>query len=138
MKVILSLMMKIMSVLREAVCGGTCGAGILPLCSRMISVWSSLCMVSPSGDRIRSILIEILSKDNGDEEVYEPSVEGSFKAQVFKVVSDPHVGKLSYLQSILRFGKIRGYTGCRALKVQKEKFAKFLRPQGGKYEEVQR
>jgi len=72
----------------------------------------------------------------GEEPVeLEPKEEGPLCAQVFKVVSDPHVGKLCYL---------RVYSGTLAAKTtpfvssteKPEKFAQLHRAQGDKREDV--
>ncbi len=74
-------------------------------------------------------------KEDGTEEEYKPSTEGSFKAQVFKVVADPHVGKLSYFRVFS--GAIKsGDSMLVSATGKKEKFNKLLRPQGSAMEDI--
>lgn len=74
-------------------------------------------------------------KDDGTEEDYMPSTTGSFKAQVFKVVSDPHVGKLSYFR-VFSGALKSGDTAILSSTGKKEKFNKLMRPQGNSFEDI--
>ena len=125
---------EVMGVLREAVCGGQVVPIFCLSAEKDIGIEQLMHGIAEWGPDPFHTHRDIV-KDNGDEEVYEPSVDGSFKAQVFKVVSDPHVGKLSFFRVFSGSAKA-GDTLVVDSDGSKEKFSKFLRPQGGKYEEL--
>ncbi len=125
---------EVMTVLRDAVCGGHVVPVFCLSAEKDIGVEQLMHGIAEWGPDPFHTHRDIV-KDTGEEEVYEPSVSGSFKAQVFKVVSDPHVGKLSFFRVFSGAAKA-GDTLIVGADGEKEKFSKFMRPQGGKYEDV--
>ncbi len=125
---------EVMSVLRDAVCGGHVVPVFCLSAEKDIGVEQLMHGIAEWGPDPFHTHRDIV-KDDGTEEVYEPSVAGSFKAQVFKVVSDPHVGKLSFFR-VFSGSASAGDALVVGANGEKEKFAKFMRPQGGKYEDV--
>ncbi len=77
-----------------------------------------------------------LVKDGSDEtSVLEPKEDGPTMAQVFKVVSDPHVGKLCYMR--IFSGKLDSKSQINISSTGKpEKIAQLFRAQGEKREDV--
>ena len=77
-----------------------------------------------------------LVKEGSDETApLEPREDGPVLAQVFKVVSDPHVGKLCYLRVFSGRLESRSQAGISSTGKQ-EKIAQLFRPQGEKREDV--
>ncbi|MDR0362895.1 MAG: elongation factor G [Planctomycetota bacterium] len=77
-----------------------------------------------------------LSKEGSEEaSVAEPKEDGPVMAQVFKIVSDPHVGKLSYMR--IFSGKLESKSQVNVSSTGKpEKIAQLFRAQGEKREDV--
>ncbi len=75
-------------------------------------------------------------KDGSEETTaLEPKEEGPVLAQVFKVISDPHVGKMSFMR--IFSGKLESKTQANVSSTGKpEKIAQLFRPQGEKREDV--
>ncbi len=125
---------EVMSVLREAICGGNVVPIFCLSAEKDIGVEQLMHGIAEWGPDPFHTHRDVI-KNDGTEEIYQPSVDGSFKAQVFKVVSDPHVGKLSFFRVFSGTAKA-GDTLVIGEDGKKEKFAKFMVPQGGKYEDV--
>lgn len=77
-----------------------------------------------------------LVKDGSDEtSLLEPKEDGPVMAQVFKVVSDPHVGKMSYMRVFS--GKLESKSQVTVSATGKpEKIAQLFRSQGEKREDT--
>jgi elongation factor G len=75
-------------------------------------------------------------KEGSDEtKALEPKEDGPVLAQVFKVVSDPHVGKMSFMR--IFSGKLESKSQVTISSTGKpEKIAQFFRAQGDKREDV--
>ena len=125
---------EVMNVLREAVCGGHVVPVFCLSAEKDIGVEQLMHGIAEWGPDPFHTHRDIIKNDDS-EEVYAPSKTGSFKAQVFKVVSDPHVGKLTFFRVFSGSAKA-GDSLVVSSTGKKEKFSKFMRPQGGKYEEV--
>lgn len=125
---------EVMNVLREAVCDGTVVPVFCLAAEKDLGVEQLMHAIGEWGPDPFHTHRDVV-KEDGEEVNYEPSPEGSFKAQVFKVISDPHVGKLSFFRVFS--GAIKPGDSMHVSSTgKKEKFAKLLRPQGGKYEEI--
>lgn len=125
---------EVMDVLREAICQGHVVPVFFISAQKDIGVTDLLHGIGEWGPDPFHTHRAII-KDDGNEGMYQPAHEAAAKAQVFKIVSDPHVGKLSFLR--LFSGTIK--TGDSMLinaTGAPHKFAKLLQPHGGKYEEV--
>lgn len=125
---------EVMGVLREAVCKGNVVPVFCLSAQKDIGVEQLLHGIAEWGPAPFHTHRDIVKSD-GSEEVYAPSHEADFKAQVFKIVSDPHVGKLSFFRVFS--GSVKsGDTVQIGGSGQRIKLNKIMRPQGGKYEEV--
>lgn len=125
---------EVMTVLREAVCRGNVVPVFCLSAEKNIGIEELLKGIAEWGpDPFHTH--RTIVKNDGEEITYQPSHEAKFKAQVIKIVSDPHVGKLSFFRVFS--GKIVAKDSVfNARTGKKEKFASLLRPQGGKYEDV--
>lgn len=125
---------EVMGVIREAVCGGHVVPVFCVSAEKAIGIEQLMRGVSEWGPDPFHTTRTIVKKD-GDSAEYKPTADGKFKAQVFKVVADQHVGKLSFFRVFS--GKISAKSAMTVARTgNKEKFASLLRPQGGKYEDV--
>ncbi len=78
---------------------------------------------------------KLVQEDSEETSVLQPKEEGPALAQVFKVVSDPHLGKLCYLRVFT--GKIESKSQLNVSATGKpEKIGQLVRPQGDKREDI--
>ncbi len=78
---------------------------------------------------------KLVKEDSEETSVLAPKEDGPCLAQVFKVVSDPHLGKLCYLRVFT--GKLESKTQINVSATGKpEKIGQLVRPQGEKREDV--
>ncbi len=78
---------------------------------------------------------KLVKEDSDETSVLEAKEDGPLLAQVFKVVSDPHVGKLCYMR--IFSGKLESKTQVTISSTDKpEKIAQLFRAQGEKRDDV--
>ncbi|MCC8108198.1 MAG: elongation factor G, partial [Planctomycetes bacterium] len=122
-------------VMPKAVLAGTVVPVFMVASEKDIGIQELLDFVAAYGPNPLMSTRKLVKDGAEDTSVLEPKEDGPVMAQVFKVVSDPHVGKMSYMR--IFSGKLESKTQVNVSSTGKgEKIAQLFRPQGEKREDV--